>query len=129
MFCSRKRMCNPTLFGFALWNCTLTKRAFMRNLMCIARIRWSGVLDWTTGVPRPQKYYHARTHMHTISYYTLFHGLKLGETTETKTDHNWSGCQILVPRLDQSETISSKVPCKYSTPTYKAIASGYLAHY
>ena len=33
---------------------------------------WSGVLDWTTGVPRPQSYYSR----------TLFHGLVLRETTE-----------------------------------------------
>ena len=39
---------------------------------------WSGVLDWTTGVPRPQNYS-----------LTLFHGLTLRETTEKQIKVVW----------------------------------------
>ena len=48
------------------------------SMMCY---RWSRVLewitglDWTTGVPRPPNYFQCHTR-------TLFHCLKLGETTE-----------------------------------------------
>ena len=41
---------------------------------------WSGVLDWTIGVPRPQNYSR-----------TLFHGLILRETTEKQIKSNL-GC-------------------------------------
>ena len=50
---------------------------------------WSGVLDWTTGVPRSQNY----------SIRTLFHGLIFRETTENRSNVVWGA--TLVPRLDQ----------------------------
>ena len=83
-----------------------------------------GMVEWTTGVeywtgPLECHAHKIVTNVHLeYHYYTCTHTIPWPQTwrndrkkkKKKKKDHNWSGCQTLVPRLDQSENYPATVP-------------------